>query len=105
MNTPTLLLLEAADADPAPSCCFCQSPITRAGRLGLVEPAGYRPVCPSCASRKAPRLAAVLELIAAAERFGRIGRHAGFPPLTSLLELSRAAENYAQSEGSLPKAG
>ena len=33
----------------------------------------------------------------AAERVGRIGRHTVVPPMTALLELARAAENYAHA--------
>ena len=44
-----------------------------------------------------PSLAALIHLADAAERVGRIGRHTVFPPMTALLELARAAENYAHT--------
>jgi hypothetical protein len=33
----------------------------------------------------------------AAERVGRIGRHTMVPPMTALLDLARAAENFVQA--------
>jgi aryl-alcohol dehydrogenase-like predicted oxidoreductase len=51
----------------------------------------------SNARKGAPSLAALVKLADAAERVGRIGRHTVFPPMTALLELARAAENYAQA--------
>jgi len=42
-------------------------------------------------------LAALVTLADAAERITRIGRHTVFPPLSALLELARAAENYTCS--------
>ena len=52
------------------------------------------PVCRDCGRKHAPSLAALVHLATEAERIARIGRHTVFPPLTSLLDLARAAENY-----------
>jgi hypothetical protein len=52
------------------------------------------PACRDCGKKHAPVLAALLDLAATARRVGRIGRHTLFPPLTALLDLARAAEDY-----------
>jgi hypothetical protein len=51
-------------------------------------------VCRECGARHAPGLVSLLDLATTARRVGRIGRHTLFPPLTALLDLARAAENY-----------
>jgi hypothetical protein len=52
------------------------------------------PACRECGKKHAPVLAALLDLAGTAKRVGRIGRHTLFPPLTALLDLARAAEDY-----------
>jgi hypothetical protein len=42
-------------------------------------------------------MAALVELAHAAVRVGRCSRHMLTPPLESLLDLARAAENYSDS--------
>jgi hypothetical protein len=39
-------------------------------------------------------LSSLLDLAGTARRVGRIGRHTLCPPLTALLDLARAAEDY-----------
>ena len=55
-------------------------------------------VCRSCGKRYAPHLLALLDLAQAAERVGRTSRYLLVPPMESLLELARAAENYSTSK-------
>jgi hypothetical protein len=51
-------------------------------------------VCRDCGKKHAPSLVSLLDLAGTAQRVGRIGRHSVFPPLTALLDLARAAEEY-----------
>jgi hypothetical protein len=51
-------------------------------------------VCRDCGKKHAPALTSLLDLAGTAKRVGRIGRHTLFPPLTALLDLARAAEDY-----------
>jgi hypothetical protein len=60
----------------------------------LVQAETLEPVCRACGKKHAPALVALIDLACAAERVGRIKRHTVFPPLASLLDLSRAAEDY-----------
>ena len=39
------------------------------------------------------------------QRVGKIGRHTVFPPYTALLDLARAADNYAASQPGVGKDG
>lgn len=55
-------------------------------------------MCSECARRRAPALAALVELAKAAERVGRIKRHTVSPPLVALLGLARAAETYLNAK-------
>jgi hypothetical protein len=64
---------------------------------------GPDPVCPECGHLHAAPLAALVRLARAAERVGRIGRHTVFPPLTVLLDLARAAENFTQATPPRPR--
>ena len=91
-----LVLRYCPDALEGP-CGLCGKPVTLSEGLQLFHPDGQRPVCPPCGTRAAPELAALVGLASAAERVGRIGQHTVSPPLSALLELARAAENYAGS--------
>jgi hypothetical protein len=77
------------------ACGCCGGPVNApvGARLILAETAA--PVCTNCARPHAPSLAALVHLADAATRVGRIGRHSVFPPLTALLDLASAAEQYA----------
>jgi hypothetical protein len=59
--------------------------------------AGALAVCRRCGAQHTPALASLLDLGAAAQRVGRIRRHSVSPPLTALLDLARAAEDYAHA--------
>jgi hypothetical protein len=63
------------------------------------------PLCRGCGKKLAPAMAALLELAVTAERVGRRSRHLLTPPLESLLDLARAAENYSASSPCLRARG
>src|SRR5438105_4585038 len=94
-----LVLRYSPDAAASP-CGLCGKPVTLAEGLQLFHADEKRPVCQSCGLRAAPALAALVGLACAAARVGKIGQHTVSPPLSALLELARAAENYA---GSAPR--
>jgi hypothetical protein len=56
-------------------------------------------VCERCGHRAAPALAALVDLADTAERVGRIQRHTVSPPMSALLELARAAEQFTFADG------
>jgi hypothetical protein len=91
MSRLVIQLLPEATEGP---CALCGEWISRKGgpQLALADRSDL--VCSSCGKKEAPSLAALLDLEQAAGRVGRIGRHSVFPPLASLLDLARAAENY-----------
>ena len=84
-------------ADPASILWDLRSPTTLATGVHLCVAADGDPVCLDCGRQHAPALAALLHLAGEAERIARIGRHTVFPPLTALLDLARAADNYHQT--------
>lgn len=90
----TDLVIHFDDACDTDACALCGGK-TGGGRGPRLSRAGSRDaVCRSCGRQHAPGLAALVELAHTAERVGRIGRHTVVPPLTSLLDLARAAEDY-----------
>jgi hypothetical protein len=52
-------------------------------------------ICVPCARKHSPILLALVRLSQSAERAGRIAAHGIFPPMTALLELAKAAEEYS----------
>lgn len=94
MRSLTIVIQPGTGTD---TCSVCHGEMESADGLRLyAETLGV--VCPCCARPHAPELVALLNLACTAEKVGRIGRHNNvFPPLTSLLELARAAENYLAS--------
>ena len=100
----TQLVLQCSANAADDRCSLCGRPAAPAGtRLCLADGSG--PVCPDCGRRHAPELAALVHLARTAERVGRIGRRGVFPPLTALLDLARAAENYTHAAPGLRRAG
>jgi len=71
--------------------------------LSLAE--GNQPVCQSCGRKHAPALTALLSLADVADRVGKIGRHAMVPPMSALLDLARAAENYSVQRAETQRTG
>jgi hypothetical protein len=53
------------------------------------------PICRDCGKRLAPNLIALIDLAHVADKVGRLSRHILTPPMESLLDLARAAENYS----------
>lgn len=53
-------------------------------------------VCEACGRKHAPELVALVRLSDTAERVGRIGSFGIFPPMIALLELAKAAEEFAR---------
>jgi hypothetical protein len=79
-----------------PQCCpVCGDghDVAAAGPRLFLE-AHTDPLCRGCGKKLAPAMAALVELAHTAERVGRRSRHMLTPPLESLLDLARAAENY-----------
>ena len=79
------------------ACALCERPLRAETGLQLVHAEQMRPVCAACGRRAAPELAALQGLASEAERVGRINSFTVMPPLTVLLELSRAAERYTSA--------
>jgi hypothetical protein len=65
-------------------------------RLSLAETSAV--VCRDCGKKHAPSLVALLDLAQVAERVGNIGRHTLVPPLTVMIDLVQAAEDYSHSQ-------
>lgn len=61
--------------------------------LGEVE----EPLCRPCGKRLAGNLTALLDLAHVADKAGRQCRYLLTPPMETMLELSRAAENYTHA--------
>jgi predicted CXXCH cytochrome family protein len=86
------------------ACTLCGRPAATAGPQ-LVRADGAGPVCRDCGRKHAPALAALAQLAEAAERVAQIGRHSVFPPMSALLELARAADNYTHAGPGRRRAG
>jgi hypothetical protein len=98
---PQLLLQWKPTATSGP-CAACGRPAQAPIGTQLVLADTFEPVCQDCGRQHAPSLVALVQLANEAERVGRIGRHTVFPPYTALLDLARAADNYAAA---MPTAG
>jgi hypothetical protein len=81
------------------TCALCG----QAARTGegpcLVLADRPEPVCRACGKEHAPSLVSLLDLATTARRVGRIGRHGMSLPLSALLDLARAAENFLDASG------
>ncbi|SRR5579883_2334482 len=85
-------------AEPVPdACALCGQTTLPDDGPQLVTATGTGRVCRHCGRKYAPSLVSLLDLADTAQRVGRIGRHTLFPPLTALLDLARAAEEYNQT--------
>ena len=78
-------------------CPLCEQTTESPAGLGLVAAGCLTMICSECGRRHAPGLAALLRLARTAERVGRMTRHTLVPPLPALLDLARAAEDYAHA--------
>ena len=90
------LSITLGDQGPEP-CGLCERPVTAGSGPRLCLTDNHNPVCQECASVHSPSLLAILDLVRVADRVGRIGHHTLVPPLGALLDLARAAENYARA--------
>jgi hypothetical protein len=99
------LLLHYSPLPAEIACGLCGAPTLFEAGTQLVLAESQQPVCEACGKQHAPPLAALLQLANEAERVGRIGRHTVFPPYTALLDLARAADNYAASQPDTGKDG
>jgi hypothetical protein len=80
-------------------CGVCGRLTTAAAGVQICVAEGSDVVCKDCGRKHAPELEALAHLAGEAERVARIGRHTVFPPLTALLDLARAADNYHHVAG------
>jgi hypothetical protein len=76
-------------------CAVCSQPVLVGCGLQLVQADAGHPICSACVRETEPALGALAQLAAVAGRVGVIGQYTVSPPLNALLELARAAENYA----------
>jgi hypothetical protein len=93
----TPILLQARSTDLTAACGLCGELTTSPAGNQLVVAGADAPVCLDCGRKHAPTLAALVTLADAAERISRMGRYSVFPPLTALLDLASAAEQYTSS--------
>jgi hypothetical protein len=96
-DPPMQFLLEHRDEIKNEPCGVCGQAVSAPAGNQLVLAGNTAPVCPDCARKHAPSLAALVNLAEAASRIGRIPRHSVFPPLTALLDLANAAEKYVHA--------
>ncbi len=89
------LLLQLSPAAASGPCPLCGQLVCLPAGPQLILAEGGSAVCHGCGKRHAPSLAALVQLADEAARVGRIGRHTVFPPYTALLDLARAADNFA----------
>jgi hypothetical protein len=85
-------------ACPLTSCALCGKSIIQASGPHLYLGESAETVCRDCGKRQAPELVALLDLAGVAARVGRIGRHTLVPPMAALLDLARAAEQFAECQ-------
>ena len=78
-------------------CVFCGSRFQAAAGPCLALGDGEEPVCRGCARKHAPQLVALVDLAQTAQRVGKVCRYILVPPMESLLDLARAAEEYSNN--------
>jgi hypothetical protein len=90
------LTLAFDTVDTTESCVLCgKRPLQRSGLRLAVATGGS--ACRECGQRWAPKLVALVDLACTAQRVGHISRHTVVPPLETLLDLARLAENYVST--------
>ena len=99
------VVLQCGTHSGVENCGMCGQAVqlTAGPQLRMVD--AFNAVCSVCADKHAPSLAALLNLGRTAERIGRMGRHSVFPPLSALLDLASAAEQYTSTVTPQRKAG
>ncbi len=99
------LTIRLDSAHTTTRCSLCGGPVAGSGPHLSVADEGTK-VCRECGKRHAPSLVALLDLARVAERVGRIGRHTVVPPMATILDLVKAAEDYLHlTPGQGPRAG
>jgi hypothetical protein len=91
------LALKYSESSGHAACTLCGDQAELAAGPCLCEAESAQPVCRECGKRSAPHLLALVDLASAADRVGRTCRFV-VPPMEALLDLARAAENYACSK-------
>lgn len=99
------LVLEFQASDGPTACACCGGRTVPAEGPHLARADTLAVVCHECGKKHDPALAALLELASVAQRVGTIGRHHVSPPMTALLDLARAAENYTCAPPRVPTPG
>jgi hypothetical protein len=94
MESMSRLMLQYCSECIEGACALCNGPAVLEPGLQLYHPELTGPVCTQCARQAAPELTALQNLARTAEHVGRINKHTITPPLTVLLELARAAEQF-----------
>jgi hypothetical protein len=88
--------IQYTDESCESSCPSCGTLNTSRKGPRLTPVDSNEPICRDCGKRLAPNLVALLDLAHVANKVGRQGRHMLTPPMESLLDLARAAENYSR---------
>src|SRR5687767_10982959 len=99
------LVLQCPGCTTECCCALCGTALgdTNGATLTLAE--NNQPVCPPCGKRHAPALTALLSLASVADRVTKIGQHSVVPPMSALLDLARAAENYSFQRSETQRGG
>lgn len=96
------LVLQLQSCEDSAVCSCCGKRNLDADGPYLARADTLEVVCRECGKKHAASLVALLDLAGVAQRVGRIGRHSVSPPMTALLDLARAAENYTHESGVVP---
>jgi len=89
------VLVRCSSKQSRGECGLCHKDATSPPGAQLCTDAG-EVVCEACGRKYAPELVALVRLSDTAERVGRIGSFGIFPPMIALLELAKAAEEFAR---------
>jgi hypothetical protein len=90
----TDLIIHCHGSSTSDCCALCGDQTDSGDGPQLLQADSLDVVCRKCGKEHAPGLVALLDLACTATRVGRISRHTLVPPLSALLDLARAAEDY-----------
>jgi hypothetical protein len=99
------IILKLAEEPGTAPCPCCGEIVLWSRGPRMVASETDDTVCRRCAKRHAPNLLALIDLAHVAERVGKQSRHLLTPPMESLLDLARAAENYCSAPRLRARAG
>lgn len=92
------VVVQWIDEETEGSCALCNAPLLQPAGAQLCLLPNMTPVCRNCGRQHASALSALLDLGGLAQHVGRVSRSSRQSslrlPIGSLLELSRAAEDY-----------